>query len=175
MLKPTVVRLIALSIVAIPAAAQVAPSTLAETKQDPAQLAALMANSQRTSRPASLVLGYKDELALTPDQVKQIELLARGEADSGAVRKARLAVKMSRLIKQRDENLAASQAGWSGAVNEKQLRDDTCEEAGIQIDVMMYLMRDRQAVGSILTSAQVERVLELESNDLRRAIKTKQP
>jgi hypothetical protein len=175
MLKPTLARLIALSMFATPVAAQVAPNPFAETKVDPQQIAAMFANSQRTLKPASFVLGHKDELALTPEQVKQIDLLVRGEGDSVIVRQIRMNAAMSRQAKKRAESNVAPQTGWVGTVNEKQLRDEACEAAGMQVDFMVNLFRDRQAVGNILTATQIERIHEIEANDVMRAFKTKQP
>jgi hypothetical protein len=175
MLKPMLARLIALSVFATPVAAQVAPNPFAETKLDPKQLAAMIMNSQRTLKPASFVLGHKDEFALSPEQVKQIELLVRGEEDSVIVRQIRMNAAMSRQTEKRAESNVAPQNGWVGTINEKQLRDEACEASGIQVEFMVNLLRDRQAVGNILTARQIERIDEIEANEVLRAFKTKQP
>jgi len=175
MLKPMLARLIALSMFATPVAAQVAPNPFAETKLDPQQLVAMFTNSQRTLKPASFVLGHKDELALTPEQVKQVELLVRGEEDSVIVRNIRRNAEMSRQAQKRVESNVAPQTGWVGTINEKKLRDEACETAGMQVDFMVNLLRDRQAVGNVLTARQIERIHEIEASEVMRAFKPKQP
>jgi hypothetical protein len=178
MLTPFLARLIILGVIAVPAAAQVAPSPFGgfgEKPMDPAQIAALVANSKRTMRPASMVLGFRSELALTADQVQQLELLTRGEEDSAVVRQIRLSAAMARLIKARESSDIAPQTGWAGPINEKQLRDEACEQAGLGVEAMLNLMRDRHAVGNILTGTQIDRVQQLEISDMVRALKPKQP
>ena len=175
MLKPMLVRFVVLSIIATPVAAQIGPSPFAERKTDPAQFAALMANSQRTMKPASFVLDHKTELGLTPEQVKQLDVLVRDETDSAVVRQIRLTAAVYRDAKSLGESNAAPQTGWVGVVDEKKLRDDACRQAGMGVEVMLNLMRDRQVVGRLLTAGQIERIQELEMNDMVRVMTPKQP
>ena len=175
MLKPLLVRLIGLTMLAVPAAAQIAPSPFAEGKVDSTRVAAMFANSQRTLKPASFVLDHRAELSLTQEQVKRLEVLVRSEEDSGVVRQIRITATMTRLMKKQDESNLTSQAGWAGNFSEKQLRDEACERAAVQADVIVNLMRDRQMVGNVLTMTQIQQVLEIETNDLLRALHPKQP
>lgn len=174
MLKPTLVRLIVLCGMAVPLAAQVSPSPL-PPQADPAKMAALMVNSQRALRPASFTLSHKSELALTDKQVEQLDLLARAEEDSAATRNFRREAAMARMMEKRQEDNNVPQTGWSGPVNETQLRADACEQAGMATEVMISLFRDRQAVGKILTGRQINRVMELEMSDVMRILKPSQP
>jgi hypothetical protein len=179
MLKPILVRLIALCAIAVPAAAQVSTASpfgaFGEKQMDPAQMAALVASSQRTMKPASFVLSHKAELTLTADQVQQLDLLAHAEEDSLVVRQIRITAAMTRLFKKRAEGETAQSTGWVGQINEKQLRDDACEQSALQVEFMLNLLRDRQAAGTILTGTQIDRLQELEMTDMMRALKPKQP
>lgn len=176
----TIARLsLLLCAVAIPAAAQVRPPSpfeaLGEKSVDPARLAALMANSQRSIKPATYVLGHKTDLALTADQVRQLELLARSEEDSAIVRQIRLTAATARLSHNQQNTAYTRQSGWVGPINEKQLRDEACEHAAITVEYAIGMMRDRQAVGTILTGTQIDRLPELEASDALHAIKRKEP
>ena len=179
MLKPMIARLIVLCVVAVPLAAQVAPSSpigaFGEKPMDPERMAALMANSQRTFRPASFVLSHKSELALTPEQVQFLEFRAKSEDDSIVVRQIRMVSALSRLMKKRESAGAQPTTGWVGSVNEQQLRDEACEHAGLSVEATLNLMRDRQAVGAILTATQIDQIQQLEMSDIMRALKPKQP
>lgn len=178
MLKPLLGRLIALCLIAVPVAAQVAPASpfgaFGEKQLDPAKMAALVANSQRTMKPASFVLSHKTELTLTPDQVQQLDLLARGEEDSTVVRQIRMVAAMTRLAQKREAG-ADPQTGWVGSIDEKRLREEACEQSGLQVEFVVNLLRDRQAVGNILTGRQIDRIAELEMGELKRAMMSKQP
>jgi len=179
MLKPMLARLVALCAIAVPATAQVSSLSpfgpFGEKHIDPAQMAAIVASSQRTMKPAAFVLSHKAELTLTADQVQRLDLLARAEEDSMVVRQIRMSAAMTRLIKKRSEAESAQQTGWVGTINEKQLRDDACEQSALQVDFTMNLLRDRQVVGNILTGSQIDRLQELELSDLMRVLRPKQP
>ena len=171
-------RLIALSVVAVPVAAQTtgrAIGTVGEIQLDPERMAALMANSQRTLKPASFVLSHKSELALTPEQVQFLEFRAKLEDDSAAVRQIRMANAMAMLMKKHESTGTQPPTGWVGAIDERRLRDEACERAALSVDAMLDLMRDRQAVGTILTGAQIDQIQQLEVRDMIRALKPKQP
>jgi len=171
MLKPKLARLIALCVIAVPVAAQVAPSSA----MDPERMAALMANSQRTFKPASFVLSHKSELALTPEQVDFLEFRAKSEDDSVAARQIRMGSALSSLMKKRESASTKPATGWVGSVNEQQIRDEACEQAGISVEAVLNLMRDRQAVGAILTPTQIAQIQQLEASDMMRALKPKLP
>ena len=171
MLKPMLARLIALCVITVPVAAQVAPSSA----MDPERMAALMANSQRTFKPASFVLSHKSELALTPEQVDFLEFRAKSEDDSVAARQIRMGSALSSLMKKRESASTKPATGWVGSVNEQQIRDEACEQAGISVEAVLNLMRDRQAVGAILTPTQIAQIQQLEASDMMRALKPKLP
>ena len=171
MLKPMLARLIALCVIAVPVAAQVAPSSA----MDPERMTALMANSQRTFKPASFVLSHKSELALTPEQVDFLEFRAKSEDDSVAARQIRMGSALSSLMKKRESASTKPATGWVGSVNEQQIRDEACEQAGISVEAVLNLMRDRQAVGAILTPTQIAQIQQLEASDMMRALKPKLP
>ena len=171
MLKPMLARLIALCVIAVPVAAQVGPSSA----MDPERMAALMANSQRTFKPATFVLSHKSELALTPEQVQFLEFRAKSEDDSVAARQIRMGSALSSLMKKRESASTKPATGWVGAVNEQQIRDEACEQAGISAEAVLNLMRDRQAVGAILTPTQIAQIQQLEASDMMRALKPKLP
>jgi hypothetical protein len=179
MLKPRLARLVALCVIAFPAAAQVSPPSpfgpFGEKQMGPAQMAAVVATSQRAMKPASFVLSHKTELTLTPDQVQRLDLLAHGEEDSIVVRQIRMSAAMTRLIQKRSDSNTDQSAGWVGPFNEQQLRNDACEQSGLQVDYMLNLLRDRQAVGNILTGSQIDRLQELEMSELMRVLRPKQP
>jgi hypothetical protein len=179
MLKPLLARLIALCVIAVPVAAQVAPvppmGAFGEKQMDPAQMASLLANSQRMMKPAAYVLAHKTDLALTEDQVQRLETLARAQDDSVVVRQIRLTSVMSQLIRKRQESGNVPDAGWVGSINEKKLRDEACEQAGLTTEFAVGIMRDRLAVGSILTGTQIDRIPELEASDAMRAMRPKTP
>ncbi len=176
MLKPILARLILLCSFAGsagPLAAQVTPSSLIP-QADPAMMAAIAANSQRTMKPASYALSHKSELALTPQQVEQIDLLARAEEDSATVRSIGLVARMARLMAKRQAD-DTQQSGWSGPINESQLRDDACEQSRLAAEVMLNLYRDRQAVGKFLTGKQVNLLKGLEVDDVMRITRAHRP
>ncbi len=179
MLKPLLARLIALWVIAVPVYAQVPPANpygaFGERQPDAEQLAALMANRKRTMQPASFVLSHKAELALTAEQVQRIELLAHTEDDSAVVRQIRTTAAMTRQMKERASGNAPPSTGWAGPINEKQIRDDAIQMAGVQADIVLTLLRDRQAVGNVLTGTQIERIMQLEMSDMMSAMKPKQP
>jgi hypothetical protein len=179
MLKPMLTQLIAFCVMAVPVGAQVAPvppmGAFGEKQMDPAQMASLFANSQRLMKPASYVLAHKTDLALTEDQVQRLETLARAQDDSVVVRQIRITSAMSQLIRKRQESGNVPDGGWVGSVNEKKLHDEACEQAGLTTEFAIGIMRDRLAVGSILTGTQIDRIPGLEAGDTMRAIRPKTP
>jgi hypothetical protein len=173
MLKPMLFRLIVLCGLCgstAPLVAQVAPSSMFP-QADPAKMAAIAANSQRTMRPASFVLSHKSELALTPRQVEQLDLLVRVEEDSAAVRSFRLEALTARMMEKRQAENTTPVIGWDGPVDESRLRNEACEQAGLTTEAMINLYRDRRAVGKILTGKQVNIAMELEMSDMMRILK----
>ncbi|MEO5817244.1 MAG: hypothetical protein ABIT20_18400 [Gemmatimonadaceae bacterium] len=179
MLKSILVGLTALCVITVPVAAQVAAAlpmgAFGEKPMDPAQMAALFANAQRTMKPASYVLSHKSDLALTDDQVQRLEVLSRAQDDSVIVRQIRMTSAMHRRLKERLDSGTAPQFGWVGSVDEKKFRDEACEQAGISTEYAIGMMRDRLAVGSVLTGTQIDRLPQLEASDAMRAMKPKTP
>jgi hypothetical protein len=179
MLKPLLAPLIALCLIAGSVAAQVAPvspmGAFGEKQMDPAQLALMIGHSQRLLKPASYVLAHKADLALTEVQVQRLEILARAQDDSVVVRQIRMTSGMALLFKKRQESGIAPDIGWVGPIDEKRLRDEACEQAGLTTEFAIGVLRDRLAVGTILTGTQIDRLPGLEAGDAMRAITSKAP
>jgi hypothetical protein len=169
MLKPILARLLILLGFAAPLTAQVFPQA------DPAKMAALAANSQRTLKPASFALSHKTELSLTDKQVQQLELLAKAQDDSAAVREFRRSAQVSQMMEKHLLDNNELQTGWNGPVNESQLRENACEQAKMAADAMVNLYRDRQAAGKFLTGKQITLLVEIEMSDMMRILRPTPP
>ena len=133
---------------------------------DSAQMAGMMARSMRQMKPAALVLGYKSELALTPEQVTFLEMLVIAQNDSQVVRQARLMERMQAQAKQMAKSAAVTAFAWTGAVDEAAVREQACAQSAVSVESTIALINDRHAVGALLTPTQLSRLpmLEMEEN-----------
>ena len=137
---------------------------------DSAQMANMMARSMKQLKPAELVLGYKDQLALTPEQVGFLQMLVKAQQDSQAVRQERM---MGRMMTEATPRSAAviTSMSWSGPVDEAALREQACAQAQRSVDATIGLAHDRHAVGAVLTAEQLRRLPQLESQAMMDAMK----
>lgn len=62
-------------------------------------------------------------------------------------------------------------SGWSGALDERTLRDALCQQAITQVETVLEMARDRRAAAALLTPAQVTQLPQLQAGDLLKAIK----
>ena len=120
---------------------------------DSAQMAATAAMSIRMQSPATLALTVKQELGLSPEQVQAIEARAQAEVDSGRVRYGRL-MELARQNRQNKQGPMAAGMSWTGPIDEAAIRSAVCEQAQAQADMVIGLMRDRHALGALLTPDQ---------------------
>lgn len=122
---------------------------------DSARMAAMMAAAQRMRSPAGFALSKQKELELTAQQVAALEVLVRAEADSQRTRTFRMMQQMQALS--RDKAAVASMGArltWTGPVDEAAIRASACEQSRMQAEVMIGMIRDRHAVGDLLTTTQ---------------------
>jgi hypothetical protein len=165
----------ALGIIAAPLGAQTSGGVavgVVGARPDSAQMAAVMANSMRMLKPAVFVLDHKTELALSPEQVQFLEFLVGAERDSADVRQARMIAMMQDQLAKRPRP-AVSMSTWTGPIDEQQIRDEACQRSQAQSESIVGMMRDRHAVGAILTPAQVGQLTTLEQHDMMNAMRPK--
>jgi hypothetical protein len=115
----------------------------------------LLATSTRTS-PARLALMMKEELGLNPKQVTAIEALVPIEADSIRARLERLTkvVRQNAPSARNKGGAIAAGLSWTGPIDEAAIRAAACEQAREQADMLIGRMRDRRALGAVLTTTQ---------------------
>ncbi len=157
-----------------------APSLLAQavpvTRPDSAQIMAAMRNGIRMLRPAEFVLGKASEVALTPEQVSQLKLLASSQADSEVVRQRRTMVSMLASITDKATGrVTTSDFGWTGPVDEQGIRERTMRQAAITTESVIQLARDRHAVGALLTPAQIATLEQLEHPGMPARVRNAEP
>ncbi|MEP6991319.1 MAG: TonB family protein [bacterium] len=140
---------------------------------DSSRMVAMMASSMRLLKPAQFLLDHRMDLALTPEQVPFLEALAVAQADSIPVRQARtIALMVEATAKRRGSPSATVSAmSWSGAFDEKALRDMACEQSVLQAESLINLARDRHAAAAALTPAQVAMIPRLEASDMSRVLR----
>jgi hypothetical protein len=127
-----------------------------------------MANAQNAMKPARFALEHKEELGLKSEQISALEVLAHAQADSEAVRFERRVAAMSGV--QPSAGTLAMMA-WTGPVDEKANRDEVCAQAQSGVEGMLNVVRDRRAVGSLLTPAQAAMMNELHATSLTRIMR----
>lgn len=145
-----------------PLPAQAVGATAAEPTE--AQMGAMAAYARRLLHPAEWVLESKAELALTPDQVKQLEQLVLAQRDSAAARQARMS--MTSVVVRAYGQAVTS---WTGTVDEQAIRDGACEQSRSQAEAMIGMIRDRHAVGAVLTDAQRSQLATLQMRQMLKA------
>lgn len=129
---------------------------------DSTQMAAAVVSVSRLRSPAAMALSGRAELGLSPEQIGHLEALVILEADSSRARSARLVEAMQRRLPTR-----SSGWGWSGPIDEAAVRAEACEQSKLQADMVIGLMRDRHAVGAVLTPAQHATLDQLQSRMMR--------
>jgi hypothetical protein len=140
---------------------------------DSAQQAAVLAMSMRLRSPASLALTMKQELGLKPEQVAAIEALARVEADSIRARMSRV-MELGRQNTSNKRGAMVVGMGWTDPIDEGAIRAAACEQARGQADILIGMMRDRHALGVLLTADQQHQFDELQGQMMVRAIRAPQ-
>ena len=130
-----------------------------------------MANSMRAMKPAQFVLDHKAELALAPEQVSFLEFLVVAHRDSTIARQARLITLTQVTMAKRPSGGPLGASSWEGKVDEGMIREGACEQSVVQAEMMINLVRDRHAVGGVLTPAQLARLPMVEANDMMKAMK----
>ncbi|MDB4913347.1 MAG: hypothetical protein JWM95_991 [Gemmatimonadetes bacterium] len=138
---------------------------------DSTQMASALARSMRQLQPAVVVLGYRNELALTPEQVSYLETLVIAQKDSQAVRQARMVMRMREQSKDRTMAAAVPSFSWTGTIDEAALREQACAQAALSVDSTIGLLSDRHAVGAVLTPEQLARLPKLEMQSLMASMK----
>ncbi len=153
--------LVSLFLPAQRAAAQTVVGVISEQKlgepPDSAHMAAVMAALQRMRSPAGFALSMQKELSLSAQQVAALEVLVRAESDSQRTRMFRVMQQMRTLA--RDKSSIASMGTrptWTGPIDEAAIRASACEQSKLQAEVLIGMIRDRHAVGELLTTTQQE-------------------
>jgi hypothetical protein len=137
---------------------------------DSTQMAAIAAMSQRMRSPAAFALANRSELGLSPEQVNYLEALVPKEIDSARVRNQRL---MDAMQKQQAATLSTYKSGmssWAGPIDEAAIRAAACESSKLQADLIIGGMRDRHAVGAMLSPEQHQMLDRLQSDAVMRAM-----
>jgi Spy/CpxP family protein refolding chaperone len=140
--------------------------------RDSAMMTSAMTGAMRGGRPATLVLKHQAELGLSSKQIAQLQTLDSAQKNVAATRllsrrSAREAV-MARYM----QPYSATNGGWSGPVDEAAIRAQARDLAALQADATIEQLRERHAVGAILSPAQIAKMPELEAKDMREAIQS---
>lgn len=114
------------------------------------------------SSPARFALEIRDSLGLTPVQVAALELRARAERDSSAVRAAR--------IRARKMRSGRPTMPTAGPTSDRLILGDALESMGVAPETVIGMARDRQAVGEILTAPQRDTMDRLWTATMRRVV-----
>jgi hypothetical protein len=133
---------------------------------DSAQQAAMFAVTARMRSPAAMALSVKEELKLSPEQVAAIEALVPIEADSGRVRMERMMASTRQSAKAPGWSTA-----WTGPIDEAAVRAAACEQARTTADMMIGMMRDRHALGVLLTPDQQQQFDRLQGQMMMRIMR----
>jgi hypothetical protein len=133
------------------------------------QLAA-MAASMAMRSPASFALSVKRELGLSPEQVAAVEALVPIEADSMRVRGSRMMESLKAAVQKMPKAAAARTMSWTAPIDEAAVRAAACEQSRTGADMQIGLMRDRQALGMLLTPDQQRQFDRLQSERMSRAL-----
>ena len=168
--RSRIVAIVALCVNAAPLWAQT-PAVLPVTAPDSSQIMSMMANSMRLLKPARFVLDHKADLALTPEQVSLLEHLVVAQRDSASVRQTRLIALTHTTTAKLPLNgfLAAMQ--WTGTADEQAIKDSACQQSVVQAEGLINLVRDRHAVGAVLTPAQIAQLPMMEASDMMNGMK----
>ena len=117
--------------------------------------------------PATLALMMKQELGLGPKQVEAVEALARAERDSNQMWLSRV---MSGPESARSKERAA-RTSWTGPIDETKIRAAACEQARRQADLAIGIMRERHALGAVLSADQRRQYEQLQPQMVQRLMR----
>ena len=123
---------------------------------DSAHVAAMMSAAQRMRSPARFALSMQKELSLSAQQVAALEVLVRAEADSQRTRMFRMMQQMQAVSPDKSQAGMASRLTWTGPIDEAAIRASACEQSKLQAEMLIGMIRDRHAVGELLTTTQQE-------------------
>ena len=165
-----VVAIVALCVNAASLCAQ-APTMLPGTAPDSSQIMTVMANSMRLLKPARFALDHRADLALTPVQVSLLEQLVIAQRDSADVRHTRLIALTQTMIAKRPPSGFIAAMQWTGAADEQAIKDSACQQSVVQAEGLINLVRDRHAVGAVLTPAQIAQLPMMEASDMMSGMK----
>jgi hypothetical protein len=133
---------------------------------DSAQQAAMLAISRRMQSPAAVALTMKQDLGLKPEQVAAIEALVPVEADSMRARMRRV---MELVQQNAQKNQGTGQGmGWTDPIDEVVIRAAMCDQSRAQAEMVIGMMRDRHALGALLTVDQQHQFDELQGQIMMR-------
>jgi hypothetical protein len=120
-----------------------------------AQMAALQARTRKMQHPAEWVLELKQDLNLREDQIVTLQKLVLSLRDSEPARQQRMIAGFT-AGGPNSPVLAMGKAlqSWSGTVDEAAIRAAACEQSKMQAEITLNMIRDRHAVGDLLTEAQ---------------------
>lgn len=138
---------------------------------DSAQMSAAMAMSARMRSPARFALSMQKEIGLSAQQVAALEVLVRAQADSESARVVRM---MQQLQTARGTSPTAAMAEistWTGPVDETAIRAAACEQSKAQAEILIGMIRDRHAVGELLTTTQQDELDRLQREMMAGAFK----
>lgn len=136
--------------------------------QDSATRAAMIGAATKMNQPADFVLGHREELALSAEQVSKLNALARAMRDSAGVRKAHM---LSQMKARKPMPATMAAAGWTGPIDEKALRVEMCQNSERSVEISLAMAYDRRAVAALLTSEQVTKLPQLQSADMMKVMK----
>jgi Spy/CpxP family protein refolding chaperone len=120
----------------------------------------------RLRSPSAMALLVKQELMLSPKQVAAIEALVPVEAESVRVRTERASASA-----RQNALKARARAGWTGPIDEAAIRAEACEQSRASADMLIGAIRDRHALGRILTPDQQRQFDRLQPEMTRRLIR----
>lgn len=141
------------------AAAQTAVGVIGEQRiaaaPDSAHMVAMMSAAQRLRSPAGFALSVQRELSLSSQQVAALEVLVRAESDSQRTRMFRMMQQMRAVSPDKSVQAGmASSLTWTGPIDEAAIRASACEQSKMQAEILIGMIRDRHAVGELLTTTQ---------------------
>jgi len=172
--------LVSLFLPAQRAAAQTAVGIISEQRPgqmpDSAQMSAAMAMSARMRSPARFALSMQKEIGLSAQQVAALEVLLRAQSDSESVRVLRMMQQLQTSSRGRSPTAAMAEiATWTGPVDETAIRAAACEQSKAQAEILIGMIRDRHAVGELLTTTQQEELDRLQAELMAGAFKNVAP
>lgn len=162
------------------AAAQTAVGVISEQRvgqmPDSAQMSAAMATSARIRSPARFALSMQKEIGLSTQQVAALEVLVRAQSDSESVRVLRMMQQLQTTSRGTSPTAAMEGiATWTGPVDEVAIRAAACEQSKAQAEILIGMIRDRHAVGELLTTIQQRELDRLQGELMAGAFKSAAP